>query len=114
MKFIRILLIIFSCSTFASDEIKPTTAELETQIKHLQNRLYFIEQSVLDNSSALRNLSRTAQDNILVLVLFAFFCAWWAKTTDRNSVLWFFLGLLFNVFTAIAIVLKTEPKPRYR
>jgi len=95
---------------FASSDAKPTKPDLETKVELVQNRLYFLEQMVYDNDSKIKGLTKAAKDNALPLVLFAFFCAWWAKSTGRSALGWFFLGLLFHVFTAIALVAKTEPK----
>jgi hypothetical protein len=42
----------------------------------------------------------------LILILFGGFCALWAQNTGRSAWAWFFLGLLFNVFTLIALLSK--------
>ena len=44
----------------------------------------------------------------LAVFFFAFFSAWWAKSTGRSALLWFVLGIFFNFITAIVIVCKTE------
>lgn len=41
-----------------------------------------------------------------VLFLFGAFCALWAQNTGRNPWLWFFLGLLFSVFTIFFVLTK--------
>ena len=110
MKFIWILLMFLSFSAFANSDVQPTKAGLESKIERVQNRLNFVEQMVYENNSEIQGLAKAAKDNGLSLVLFAFFCAWWAKSTGRSTLGWFFLGLLFHVFTAIALVTKTEPK----
>jgi hypothetical protein len=47
----------------------------------------------------------------LVLLLFGGFCALWAQNTGRSAWLWFFLGLIFNVF-AMVVVLAKNPGQR--
>ena len=41
-----------------------------------------------------------------VVFLFGAFCALWAQNTGRNPWLWFFLGLLFSVFTIFFVLTK--------
>jgi len=41
-----------------------------------------------------------------VAFLFGAFCALWAQNTGRNPWLWFFLGLIFSVITAIVLLAK--------
>ena len=48
----------------------------------------------------------------LILVLFGGFCALWAQNTGRSAWAWFFLGLLFNVFTLIALLSKNAREAR--
>ena len=110
MKFIWILLIFISFNVLANSDVEPPQAELESKIERFQERLNFVEQMVYENNAEIRGVATAAKDNALSLVLFAFFCAWWAKSTGRNTIGWFFLGLFFHVFTAIALVIKTESK----
>lgn len=42
----------------------------------------------------------------LVLFLFGAFCALWAQNTRRNAWLWFFAGMILNVFTVIVLLVK--------
>ncbi len=100
-----------SFNVFAKSDVEPSETDLESKIERVQVRLNFIEQMVYENNSEIRGVATAAEDNALSLLLFAFLCAWWAKSTGRNAFAWFFLGLLFHVFTAIAIVIKTETKP---
>jgi len=41
-----------------------------------------------------------------VAFLFGAFCALWAQNTGRSPWLWFFLGLIFSVITAIVLLAK--------
>ncbi len=109
MKYIWMFLVVISAliSAFPSNSQDVST---EKQISILKNRVSSIEYSVGQNKTELDALSDVAQNNALALILFAFFCAWWAKTSGRSSLLWFFLGLFFHIFTAIALVIKTERK----
>ena len=108
LKYIWVLLILLSVqSSLFADEVNTND---KNKIKRLESRMYHIEMSVKQNKSNVDKLKSTIQNHVLTLVLFAFFCAWWAKTSGRNTMLWFFLGLFFHVFTAIALIVRTEPK----
>jgi hypothetical protein len=49
----------------------------------------------------------------LILVLFGGFCARWAQDTGRSAWTWFFLGLVFNVFAMIALLIKNAREPTW-
>jgi len=112
MKYIWILLVALSAllATFSSNSATGQDVNTEKEITILKNRINSIEYSVGQNKTELEALTDVVQNNALVLILFAFFCAWWAKTSGRSSLLWFVLGLFFHIFTAIALVIKTERK----
>jgi len=40
--------------------------------------------------------------------LFAIFCAYWAQTTDRSSLLWFFSGLFFAPIAGLVLLYKNS------
>jgi hypothetical protein len=46
------------------------------------------------------------------LALFGCSRALWAQNTNRNPWLWFFLGLIFNVFTVIVLLLRNSEDRR--
>ena len=43
-----------------------------------------------------------------VTFLFGIFCAYWAQTTKRSSVLWFFLGLFLAPITGLVLLYKNS------
>jgi energy-coupling factor transporter transmembrane protein EcfT len=45
-------------------------------------------------------------DPAIVLFLFAIFCSWWARHTNRDLWAWFFLGLFFNFITGLFLLAK--------
>jgi Na+/melibiose symporter-like transporter len=112
MKYIWIVLIVLIAlfSIFPSNSANIQDVNTEKEIRILKNRVSSIEYSVSQNKTELDAIADVAQNNALSLILFAFFCAWWAKTSGRSSLLWFILGLFFHIFTAIALVIKTERK----
>ena len=112
MKYIWILLVALSglFTTFTSNSATVQDVDTEKEITILKNRVSNLEYLVGQNKTELEALSDVVQNNALALILFAFFCAWWAKTSARSSLLWFILGLFFHIFTAIALVIKTERK----
>lgn len=84
------------------------SAETQAQIQHLQLELSALAKKQADTSSEVSTLQNKVTNNGLALLFFAFFCAWWAKSTGRSALLWFFLGIFFNIITAIVLVVKTE------
>lgn len=65
---------------------------------------------ISDNNSEIQTIAKAAKNSVFTFIMFTFFCAWWAKSTGRNTLGWFFLGLFFHVFAAIALLIKTEQK----
>lgn len=113
LRYIGIVLLLLCFNVVAETKIETSTSELETKVALVQNRVNLLEQKVYDNSYQIESLSDAAKDNALTLLLFAFFCAWWAKTTGRSAVVWFLLGLFFHVITAIVLISKTVEKPNH-
>jgi cation transport ATPase len=108
-EFLLMFVLLFGYSGLVAASEQLTVADLETEINSLKaqvKRLVYAQQST-DNE--ITELKDVISNNGLALILFAFFCAWWAKTTGRSALLWFFLGILFHIFTAIALLVKTEP-----
>ena len=77
-------------------------------IQRLKDRIAQLEYTIDTNELKLSKLDDFSQQNGLAILFFAIFCAWWAKSTGRNLWLWFFMGLIFNFFTGIAIIVKTK------
>ena len=46
-----------------------------------------------------------------LFMLFGAFCALWAQNTRRNALLWFILGVLFNVITVLVLLYKNSQDP---
>lgn len=44
--------------------------------------------------------------------LFGVFCALWAQNTGRSAWLWFFLGAIFSVISAVALLVKNSEDRR--
>lgn len=42
--------------------------------------------------------------------LFGIFCAYWAQTTNRNALLWFFMGFFFAPITGLVLLYKNSAK----
>jgi hypothetical protein len=80
----------FAVPAFADEAIETRVAELERRVHDLPPPIV-----------------RNGPDGG-VFFLFGAFCALWAQNTNRNPWLWFFLGLIFNVFTVIALLIKNS------
>ncbi|WP_105198852.1 MULTISPECIES: hypothetical protein [unclassified Pseudoalteromonas] len=110
----KLLLVFFmflglQSSVFASDASEQlTTSELESKVSKLQSKVWELETAQNKAKSDISKIQETLRHSGLAIVLFAFFCAWWAKTSGRSALLWFILGMLFHVLTAIALLIKTE------
>ncbi|MEE2002585.1 hypothetical protein QWY20_14090 [Alkalimonas sp. MEB108] len=110
-RFLAFVFIIFGFqyAALASETVaQPTISELERTISTLQSKVRSLEYAQTNTETAVSKLQEAINRNGLAIVLFAFFCAWWAKTTGRSAFGWFLLGLFFHVFTAIALLIKTE------
>jgi hypothetical protein len=78
-------------------------ARLEARIKALESRVAREESTLRNNSS-----------DGAVVFLYGAFCALWAKNTGRSAWLWFFMGLLFSVFTVIVLLSKNSEDQKRR
>jgi outer membrane murein-binding lipoprotein Lpp len=96
----------FSSQLFAQENSE--LASLEEKIQQLQYRVQTLNNEQSKTKEEVNELKEAIKGNALALIFFAVFCAWWAKTTGRSSLLWFILGMFFHVFTAIAVLIKTE------
>src|SRR5208283_1875162 len=76
---------------FAQPQDTKRITSLESRVSNLENR-----------GSSPITVDRTP----VILILFGGFCALWAQNTGRNPWLWFFLGLLFSVFTVYVVLRK--------
>lgn len=104
-----ILIFGFQHAALASENItQPTISELEQTVSILQSKVRSLEYAQNNTETAVSKLQEAINNNGLAIVLFAFFCAWWAKTSGRSALGWFLLGLFFHVFTAIVLLIKTE------
>ena len=102
-----ILIFGFQHATLASETTtQPTISALEQTISILQSKVRNLEYAQTNTETAVSKLQEAINSNGLAIVLFAFFCAWWAKTSGRSALGWFLLGLLFHVFTAIVLLIK--------
>lgn len=59
-------------------------------------------------------LVRNVTTGVLVMFLFAAFCAVWAQNCERNAFLWFFFGFLFNVVAVMSILIWFNPQNKER
>ncbi len=76
---------------------------LEARIKALEDRVAREESTLRDNGS-----------DGAVVFLYGAFCALWAKNTGRSAWLWFFMGIIFNVFTVVVLLYKNGQDPKRR
>lgn len=72
--------------------------------------LRIIETRAFAENELVRNVTTA----VLVMFLFASFCAIWAQNCERNTFLWFFFGFLFNVVAVISILAWFNPQNKQR
>jgi len=77
-----------------------------SEVRSLRSKVSALESKINNLESEMRSVKTKLNDAGIVLFFFAVFCAWWAQHTNRNPWLWFFLGLLFNIITALVLLSK--------
>lgn len=70
----------------------------------LDQRIEKLERKVSLNNSRINTSGGVAG----LSFLFGAFCALWAQNTNRNSWLWFFLGLFFTIITVLFLLSKNS------
>ena len=92
----------------------PSPEALQQEVKKLEQQIKVMDEriDVLSSSSKPNTSSPVSSDVSTggVAILFGAFCALWAQNTKRNALLWFFLGVIFNVI-AILVLLYKNSKP---
>lgn len=78
-------------------EMKNTIEAQNQKIQILESRLNATDSDIRQNLSGYAPM-------FIVLFLFGTVCALWAQSTGRNAMVWFFLGLIFSIFTAITVL----------
>lgn len=110
-KFLAVVFLLFGWQYTAlasATTTQPSLSELEQTVNRLYSKIRSLESAQADTDTEVSKLQEAIKSNGLAVVLFAFFCAWWAKTTGRSVLGWFLLGLIFHVLTAIALLIQTE------
>ena len=90
----------------------------EQRIQELEERVRSVETRANKNTSSTsaaegrvsaveQNLADHASKGV-VLYLFGVLCALWAQNTGRSAWTWFLLGVVFNVFTVLALLSKNS------
>ena len=111
MKFILCIMMWVASSLLAyAQPIETVTAQNEQseKIMLLTKKVNELESKLSSLSYDTEKLEEEFNRSALAVLFFAFFSAWWAKSTGRSALLWFVLGIFFNFITAIVIVCKTE------
>ena len=93
MKYYMILLLAGAMLLSLSPSVGLAQADVENRLSQVESRLDRTE-----------SIASNAGDQSVVLWLFAIFSALWAQNTGRNAWLWFFLGLIFSVFTGLFLL----------
>jgi len=78
-------------------EMKNTIEAQNQKIQTLETRLNATDSDLRQNLSGYAPM-------FIVLFLFGTVCALWAQSSGRNAMAWFFLGLIFSIFTAITVL----------
>jgi len=83
----------FAQETNENDSIRMKLAKLEAKVEIIQNQ----------NESGLDKIG-----GALFLIFMGIVAGLWAQSTGRNPWLWLMAGVVFSIFTAIAMILKTD------
>jgi hypothetical protein len=94
----------------ARGQLDPSVRIVQEQRANHEGRISALERDV----QLLNEKVKNPQDTGLVLFLFGTVCALWAQNTGRNPWLWFFLGMFFNVVTALVLLYKNAQDRRQR
>jgi hypothetical protein len=103
-----IFLIFLSLSFPTLSQENSEVEALKAQIHQLERSVFRLQNEQRETQQEMGKASQALQRSGLSILLFGFFCAWWAKSTGRCALQWFLFGALFHVFTAIALLIKTE------
>ena len=97
MKYIHPVLAIFALAFTLTLPMQLLAQSDASRLDELERRVLRVEHQLRGNEAA----------GVAVFVCAAF-CALWAQQTRRNAWLWFFLGLLFSVFTVLVLLNKNS------
>ena len=90
----------------------PSPEALQQEVKKLTQQIKVLDEriDVLSSSSKPNPSSPVSSDVSTggVAILFGAFCALWAQNTKRNALLWFFLGVIFNVIAILVLLYKNS------
>jgi len=103
MRFIHAFLFML---VLASSTILPMSAAAQTndaRLADLETRLSRVEQRGSHTDQGVGGVA---------IFLCGAFCALWAQQTRRDPWLWFFLGMIFSVFTLIVLLDKNAKDRR--
>jgi len=81
---------------------------LRTDVNRLESQIRTLEDQDTEIKKTLKQLIDESGGAAISLLLFGAFCALWAQNTGRNSWLWFFLGLFFNIITVLFLLSKNS------
>ncbi len=87
---------------------------LEKEIRNLQSDVNRLRSKNSELERAQRSLAEDSGDVAVIVLMFGIFCALWAQNSGRNAWLWFFLGLFFNIITALVLLSKNAEDRRSR
>lgn len=111
--FTLLFMLVFTGLSVAGDPL----GNIDSKLSGMEDRLADQEQKVmtLEQQSEQSEIDETnfmTQNGYapigMVTFLFGAFCALWAQDTGRRAWGWFFLGLVFNVFAVIALLIRNS------
>ncbi len=70
--------------------------------REVDDRITQLEKDVQRLKSKVRDAASTG----VVFYLFGIFCALWAQNTGRSALVWFVLGLFFNIVTVLFLLTR--------
>lgn len=78
--------------------------DLKIQLQSQNLEIEQLNQKLDNQASAIQQKLGTYASSFMVLFLFGAFCALWAQNTNRNPLLWFFAGVIFNLLAVLLVL----------
>ena len=112
------LLVLIVPSTLNSQSAGDSqSADLGARVVELESSLSKLRADTQEHGEEISRLDSVldrAEEAGVITYFFGVFCALWAQNTKRNSLIWFFAGVFFSLFTVLLLLVKNSEDIRRR